>query len=478
MPDAKTISAPVIVIGGGISGLACAIRLKQRGIPVLLLEKSERFGGVAQSIRENGFLFERGPQSFTITPQLNELINSAGLSGELLKAAPRLPRYIYVGGKLVAAPMSPFSLLTTSLLDARTKWKLLTEPLRRTQPPIEDESIAAFVRRKFGASLLDNFAAPFVSGIYAGDPGKLSMRNAFPQVHEWEKNHGSVLRGAIAKMRQRPKDPSAKKVRGLCSLKRGVGSLFDALGAQLGDSARLGVGVDAVIRNTSGTDARFEVRCTVGGNFGGESSGGARRTESLAASAVVCATDTPAAGAMLRPLSQQFAKSFQRIGYAPVAVVSGGYRREAVGRALDGFGFLAPRAEGLRVLGCVWNSTLFPERASEGHVLLTSFAGGAMNPEMCSWSEERIASAVHEDLARVLNIKENPVVRHVHIYERAIPQYNLGHGEILAELNEACDATPGLFLAGNYLEGPAMGACVERAFRVADEVEKYLSTDD
>jgi protoporphyrinogen/coproporphyrinogen III oxidase len=472
MPDAKTISAPVIVIGGGISGLACAFRLKQRGIPVLLLEKSERFGGVVESIHEDGFLFERGPQSFTLTAPLNELIDAAGLSGELLRSARRLPRYIYVGGKLVAAPMSPFSLLTTSLLSASTKWKLLTEPFRRTHPPTEDESIASFVRRKFGTSLLDNFAAPFVSGVYAGDPEKLSMRSAFPQVHEWEKNHGSLLRGAIRKMRSRPKNPGVKKVRGICSLTGGFGSLFDALGAQLGDSARLGVGVDAVIRNNSTHAENFEVRCTIGDE------GGAARSESLAASAVICATETAAAGAMLAPSSQQFTRSLARVTYAPVAVVSAGYRREAVGRALDGFGFLVPRAEGLRVLGCVWNSTLFPGRTPEGQVLLTSFAGGALNPELCAWSEERIASAAHEDLARVLNIKEQPVARHVHVYQRAIPQYNLGHRGILAELKWTCSATPGLFLAGNYLEGPATGACVERAFRVAEEVEQYLSGDD
>ena len=471
MPDAKTISAPVIVIGGGISGLACAFRLKQRGIPVLLLEKSQRFGGVVQSIRENGFLFERGPQSFTLAPALNELIEAAGLRGELLHTPPRLPRYIYIGGKLVAAPMSPFSLLTTSLLSASTKWKLLTEPLRRTHPPTEDESIASFVRRKFGASLLDNIAAPFVSGVYAGDPEKLSLRSAFPQVHEWEKNHGSLLRGAIRKARSRPKDPSAKKVRGICSLQRGVSSLFDALGAKLGDSARLGVGADAVIGNNSTHKERFEVRCT-------SRSGSDARSESLAASAVICATETAAAGPMLAPSSLQFTRSLARISYAPVAVISAGYRREAVGRALDGFGFLVPRAKGLRVLGCVWNSTLFPGRAPDDHVLLTSFAGGELNPEMSAWSEEQIASAVHEDLARVLNINEEPVARHVYVYQRAIPQYNLGHGLILAELKWTCGATPGLFLAGNYLEGPAMGACVERAFRVVDEVEQYLSSGD
>jgi oxygen-dependent protoporphyrinogen oxidase len=466
MPDAKTISAPVIVIGGGISGLACAYKLKQRGIPFLLLEKSDRFGGVIQSIQQDGFLFEHGPQSFTLTSPLNELIESAGLGGELLRAAPRMPRYIFVGGKLVPAPMSPFSLLTTSLLSAGTKWNLLTEPLRRTHPPTEDESIASFVRRKFGASLLDNLAAPFVSGVYAGDPEKLSLRSAFPQVHEWEKNHGSLLRGAISKMRSRPKNPNAQKTRGICSLQRGVSSLFETLGAQLGDSAILRVGVDQVIRNASPDKQRFEVRCTFGD---------VERNDSLDASAVICATETAPAGSMLAPSSEQFARSFSRIPYAPIAAVSAGYRREAVGRALDGFGFLAPRTEGLRVLGCVWNSALFPGRAPEEHVLLTSFAGGALNPEMCSWSEERIASAVHEDLARVLNINEAPVVQSVQIYQGAIPQYNLGHFRIMTELQWTCDATPGLYLAGNYLEGPSMGACVERAFRIVHDVENYLN---
>jgi oxygen-dependent protoporphyrinogen oxidase len=440
--------------------------LKQRGIPFLLLEKSDRFGGVVQSIRQDGFLFERGPQSFTLTPPLSELIEAAGLSGEVLRAPSRMPRYIYVGGKLVPAPMSPVSLLTTSLLSARTKWNLLTEPLRRTHPPTEDESIASFVRRKFGASLLDNLAAPFVSGVYAGDPEKLSLRSAFPQVHEWEKNHGSLLRGAISKMRSRPKNAAAQKTRGICSLQRGVSSLFDAVGAQLGDSAIRRVGVDQVIRNTSPDKERFEVRCTFGD---------VERNDSLDASAVICATETAPAGAMLAPSSEQFGRSFARIPYAPIAVVSAGYRREAVGRALDGFGFLVPRKEGLCVLGCVWNSALFSGRAPDGHVLLTSFAGGALNPEMCTWSEERIAAAVHEDLSRVLNISEAPAVMSVQIYQRAIPQYNLGHGRILAELRWTCDATPGLYLAGNYLEGPSMGACVERSFKVVDEVENYLN---
>ena len=463
-PASTINSAPVIVIGGGISGLACAFRLKQRGVPVLLLEKSERFGGVVQTEQHDGFLFENGPQSFTLTPELYELIDAAGLNSELVRAAPRMPRYIYAGGKLVAAPLSPVSLLTTSLLDARTKWNLFTEFLRNTRPPSPDESIAAFARRKFGNSLLENLAGPIVSGVYAGDPEQLSLRSAFPKIHEWEITSGSVVRGAAKQIFASKRPKNGKKKRGLCSLKRGVGSLMQALGAQLGasaplgTSARLGVTVDAVRINTTFERVHFDVCCSGSVN------------ETFSTRAVVCAADPASAGPLLAPASRQFPITMAKIPYASVAVISLGYNRTAIGRALDGFGFLVPRKEGLRLLGCVWNSSLFPGRAPDGRVLLTCFAGGATDPELCAWSEEKIANTIHEELSRVLGIREKPVTRNVHIYPRALPQYNLGHLETLTEAYELCDATPGLFLVGNYLEGPSLGLCVARSFRVADEI--------
>jgi oxygen-dependent protoporphyrinogen oxidase len=462
MADPTPNSAPVIVIGGGISGLACAFRLKQRGIPVLLLEKSDCIGGVVQTILQGGFLFENGPQSFMLTPELGELIEGAGLSGDIVRAAPRMPRYIYCGGKLVPAPLSPFSLLTTSLLDGSTKWNLVTEPFRGTLPPNPDESIAEFVRRKFGNSLLENLAGPFVSGVYAGDPEQLSLRSSFPKIHELESKYGSVLRGAMKQMFGKRRNPGAKTKRGLCSLNRGVGSLMQALGERLAPDARLGVTVEAVLRNAAPDMPQYEVRC------------GAGMTEAIAASAVVCAADPASAGPILAPASLQFAKSLGKISYAPVAVVSAGYRREAIGRALDGFGLLVPRKEGMHVLGCVWNSSLFPGRAPEGHVLLTSFAGGATDPELCAWSEDRVASTIQDEIARVLEIRDAPVTRHVKVYARALPQYNLGHQGVMTELEWACNATPGVFLVGNYLEGPSLGACVARSFRVADEVKEYV----
>ncbi len=186
-------STNVLVIGGGISGLACAWRLRQQGICVQLLERGSRFGGVIGAVERDGFLFDTGPQSFPATPSIAALVEELGLGAELLRADSRAPRYIFLRGRLVPVPASPPALLRTPLAGWRTKARLLTEPLRNTHPPADDESMASFVRRKFGQDLLTNLVAPFVSGVYAGDPEKLSLRSAFPAVHQLEQEYGSVL---------------------------------------------------------------------------------------------------------------------------------------------------------------------------------------------------------------------------------------------------------------------------------------------
>jgi oxygen-dependent protoporphyrinogen oxidase len=457
MPATSPNSAPVVVIGGGISGLACGARLKQRGVPFLLLEKSDQFGGVIHTIEENGYLFEFGPQGVLLTPELRELSELAGLEGDLLQANPRAPRFICKDGRLIPAPLSPPSLLKSPLLRTSTKWRLLTEPLRLSRPPDDDESIADFTRRKFGESLLENLVGPFVSGIYAGDPELLSLRAAFPQIHKWEVESGSVLRGGIKHGRSRSKGAPARP--SLHSLKHGIGSLLDALGKYLGDSARTGAAVESIERISSGPPPAYRIHISAGG-----------RAESLDTSAVIVAADPAAAARLLAPISRKFPSILDLIPFAPVTVVAAGYRSAAVARSLEGFGFLVPRGEGLRVLGTVFNSSLFPGRAPEGHVLLTSFAGGATNPSLCDLPEGQIAAAIHEDLARILGISEAPVIQRVHLYPRALPQYNIGHTRTIAALEETCREFPGILLAGNYLEGPSTGACVARSFRLADNL--------
>jgi oxygen-dependent protoporphyrinogen oxidase len=451
---------PVIVIGGGISGLACAYRLQQAGIPVRALEASSRIGGVIATRENDGFLFEYGPQSFLSTEPLVALIDSLGLTDQLLRANPRAPRYILLGGRLVPAPLSPPSLLTTPLFSAGTKWRLLTEILRHSKPPAGDESIASFVRRKFGDEMLSRFVAPFVSGVYAGDPERLSLRSSFPKIYEFEAKYGSVLRGA---MKSRPAKGAPRP--GLCSFRDGMETLPRALAARLGSTLQYETSVTRLSHGKANGKPYFEVDV-------------ARQNhrESLPASAVIIATPTIAASKILGGLTDKFANLFSQIEYAPVAVVSACYRREQIRRPADGFGFLVPRTEGLRVLGTVFNSSLFAGRAPNGMDCFTSFAGGATDPGMCELSEREILEAVCAEVARVFGISEKPVATNLHIYARALPQYNLGHAQIVKSLESLTAASPGLFLAGNYLSGPSVGACVEQSFRTADEALTYLGS--
>jgi oxygen-dependent protoporphyrinogen oxidase len=448
-----------IVIGGGISGLTCAYRLRELGISVTLLEASDRFGGVIQSIEKDGFLFEFGPQSFLASEPLLDLIRRLGLADELQVADPRAPRYILLRGRLVRAPLSPPALLTTPLMSARTRLRLFAEPFRRTHPPESDESIADFIRRKFGPELLDRLVGPFVSGIYAGDPEKLSLRASFPALHAFEVKYGSLIRGAL---KSRP--PKGTTRPGLASFRAGVAALPRTLGERLGDAAHLGANVRMVARAVPGGSQNYAVEFVRGS-----------RSQKLEADAVIVALPTPAAASLLAGISPRLANTLQQVSYAPVAVVSLGYRRDQVRNSLDGFGFLVPRSERLRILGTVWNSSLYAGRAPDGCVTLTSFVGGATDPQAVSLSEDALSAIVEKELASVLQISGSPVARAIRRYERALPQYNLGHGGLIAEMRDEMARIPGLFLTGNYFEGPAIGNCVEQATRTAESVEKYVA---
>ena len=450
----------IVVIGGGISGLSCAWRLRQLGAEVLLLESEDRTGGVIRSVRREGALFEAGPQSFLLAPALADLISELGLDEELELADPHAPRFVVINGKLRAVPLGPISFFTSGLLSGGTKSRLISEPFGRTIPPADDESIAAFIRRKFGAELLDRLVAPMVSGIYAGDPERLSLRSAFPAVHKWEEQHGSLIRGMF---KSRPKGEASngsvrKRPRGLATFASGNETLVTRLSERLGDSVRCGTRTLAINRAPGGGEARFEVVCTRAG-----------QQETISAGAVVIAAPARVAAGLLAPLVSA-AADLAKIEYAPVAVVAGSYMTEHLKAPLDGFGFLVPRPERLRILGTVWNSSLFPGRAPEAQTLLTSFVGGMTDPAAGALPDEPLYQTVESELRRVLGIILAPRIRFAQRWPQAIPQYNLGHAALTAHTLAALAETPGLHLAGNYLEGPAIGACVACSNRVAASV--------
>jgi oxygen-dependent protoporphyrinogen oxidase len=453
-----TRHVPALVVGGGISGLICAYSLQKAGIEVQLVETSPRPGGVINSVSRDGFLLELGPQSFSGTAALRQLCSELAISDQLLEAPTRAPRYVLVDGKLQPVPMSPPAFFMSSLINGSTKWALMRDIFGKSIPPDADESVASFIRRKFSAQLLDRLVGPFVSGVYAGDPERLSIRSAFPQLHEAEKAAGSVIRGMmrLAKTKKGPRErPSLNTFRG------GNETLVLALADKLGPSLRTGLRVTEISRPNGGSfDARF---------------GGQGQEESVSTKSLIFATPTDVAGNLLAQLDPSFESLLSPIEYAAVAVVSLGYRQSDVGHSLDGFGFLVPRSAGLRVLGTVWNSSLFPGRAPEGHVLLTSFVGGTTDPPAAKLNQQELSTLVHREISPILSIKTDPVFSNVTIWPRALPQYNLGHGDRLSAISQRLSNFKGLKLVGNYLRGPAIGSCVEQALAVAEEIRSTLA---
>jgi protoporphyrinogen/coproporphyrinogen III oxidase len=451
-----------IVIGAGISGLACALRLRELGVGVRVLEAAENSGGLISTVQQDGFLFESGPQSFLLTAELHELIRSAGLESEILEANAQAPRYVLRNGELHLAPMSPPALLTTSLLSVGSKMRVFSEPFRRSEPaPAPDESFADFVRRKFGTEILEYLAGPFVSGVFAGDPEKLSVRSAFPTMAQWEEEYGSVIRGA---MKSRGSSDHVRPT--LATLKRGVGSLLDAIAAKLGDSVSTSVAANSIApTGTQTTAGQWKVR-----------SSSAAQSSELPTSAIVLATPAYEVAKLLGPLgSAHLAPTLAGIPYAPVAVVAQAYRREQVGHTLEGFGFLVPRTSKLRTLGVIWNSSLFPGRCPSGTVLMTSFLGGAMDPGIVKMDEAEIVAQLQEDIGGLLQITHPPIAQRIWRHARALPQYNLGHAQRVAAIRDELSNFPGIFIAGNYLDGPSIGSCVAQAFQTAKGAAEYLA---
>jgi oxygen-dependent protoporphyrinogen oxidase len=327
---------------------------------------------------------------------------------------------------------------------------LLAEPFVRPAPTA-NESVAAFVERRLGPEVVETAVAPFVSGIYAGDPEQLSVAATFPRLHQFERDHGSLLRGAIAARRSH-RDARPRRMRSF-SFRNGLQTLTDAMARNL-PTLRCGTRALRVARHE-------------GGGYRVDVAGSA--PETFAARAVVLALPAYAAATLIDPLASDAAAALRAIPYAPLTVIVSGYRRQDVQHPLDGSGFLAAEREQLVLLGTLFSSSLFAGRAPTGTVLLTSFVGGARHPTRAALSEAEIASIVGDELGRLLGAG-SALFRHVKRWPQAIPQYTFGHLDRIARLEVAERALPGLVFCGNYRGGVAIGDCIVNGGASAEKV--------
>lgn len=437
-----------IVIGGGMAGLVAAHTRASAGEEVVLLEASAEPGGVVRSVRRDGYLLEAGPNTVRPTPELMDLVTRLGLESEVRIADPALPRYIDFAGRLHELAASPLALLTTGLLSLGGKARLLTEPFRRSPAP-PGESVRDFFARRLGPEVADRLVTPFVSGIFAGDASALSAEAAFPSLFRWDRDHGSLVVGAVREARSRPKAPRPPRPRGLLSFRDGLATLPRALARTLGPSFRPNSAVTSVSPSGSG------FRLTVGTSHG-----------DLEADRVILATDAAAAARLVRPFEPEAADALDAIPYPPLAVLHLSLPEAALRRPLVGFGHLVVPDPSRRILGAVWSSSLFPDRAPEGRALLTVFLGGARDPKAASLSDEALLEVAGRDLSAQGLSSQPPDLVLLTRWPRAIPQYTSGHGSRIGALERAETRSPGLRFIGNYRGGISVGDVVKSALAV------------
>jgi len=474
-----------VVIGAGISGLACSYRLKQLGIEPLVLESTNRAGGFIQTVRKNGSLFEAGPQCPRFPEPVWNLVRDLRLENEFVAGDPKAKRYIFRKGRLHLVPFTPGGLIRTTVVDFRSKFRLFADVFGHTSPPQAEESLAEFVERKFGVEIADYLVDPLISTIFVADPHKMGMESAFPQLVEWERGYGSLIRGALAARKSRQNKPEQRRapkqantksesfrvtdaLPSLGSFKSGMGILPEALARELRENIRYGQAVVSISRGQESNGAPtngWSIRLN---------NGTAINTHTL-----VLAVPAFVAACLLEQSAPQLASLFAAIEYSPVCVVAAVYNRASLARPLDGFGFMVPRREGMETICTFCNSWLFEGRAPNGNVLLTSFAGRDPRSTLFTCTEEQAAQMIHSENARVLGITAEPTDRVVWRHTRAMPQYNVGHARRVAQMNDLLPSLPNLQLAGNYLTGRSIGDCVQIGFQSAESVHsRYLDHDN
>ena len=452
---------PVAIIGGGITGLTAAFRLRQKNIPVALYEVSDRVGGVIQSVRRDGYLAEFGPNTILETsPKVAALVTDLGLAERRIYSDPVAKnRYLVRDKRLLKMPETPLGFVTTPLFSPAAKLRLLLEPFIARGDPSREESVAEFVQRRLGREFLDRAIDALVGGIYAGDARELSLPQTFPKLHMLEQRYGSLIKGQVLGARERKKraevaKPQAPKF----SFDDGLQVLPDTLAAKLGRGIFLRTQVNKLTER-----AKDWVVTTSANESGREHSAVVYAAPAFGLSKIEIEGRQPID---LSPLAE--------IRYPPVASVVFGFRRADVAHPLDGFGMLIPRVEGFRILGSIFSSSLFPNRAPDGCVALTSYLGGARSPELAHKSREELFQIALEDLRVLLGVTGLPTFQHQVVYAKAIPQYNLGYAALKKLMSATESKAPGLFLAGHYRDGISVSDCIVSGHEVAKRVARYL----
>ena len=451
----------ICVIGAGISGLSTAYFLKeilsQAGIPfsIRVLEKDEKPGGKMKTVYDKGYIVEVGPNGFLDNkPDTLELVRSLGIEEKIYRSSDRArKRFIYLKGKLRRIPEGIGSFIFSPLLSARGKLRLISEIFIPPATSDSDESVSDFTRRRLGSEALERLLEPMVAGVYAGNPDRMSLKASFPTIYSLERRYGGLIKGLfglIKEGRKRKGSGPAGPGGTLTSFKGGTADLIGALSKRLGKELLTNVSVTKISKAGNRWKVRFN---------------GAEEEFDF----LIISTPAYAAASLLKDVDVELSDLLSEIEYSPISVVSLGYDRDAV-KELDGFGFLVPRSEGRKILGVLWDSSIFPNRAPSGKVLIRVMIGGARQPELALLSKEELVKIALEEIREIMGIDEKPEFIKVFKHEKGIPHYTIGHVDRVERIFRKAREIGNLFFNSNAYRGIGLNDCIGNAKQTALEV--------
>lgn len=449
----------VVIVGGGISGLSLAYFLleKNKDLDIVVIESEKKAGGKIWTEKVNGFLCEGGVNGFLDNrPKTLELASKLSLKPLRSNDSAR-KRYIFSNGKLNLLPESPVSFLRSNLLSFSGRLRVLAEVF--VPKRMDDETLAQFAIRRLGRDAYEKLIDPIASGIFAGDPEKMSLRSCFPKVYNLEQTYGSLIKGMIRLKRQARK--TGQKVGAgpggvLTSFYDGMGTMINALTTFLGDRLKYDnrvVSIDKVnnLYNIYLKDGSF-----------------------IESDVVVIASPAYEAGKILGSLNKEISLLLGDIFYPSITVVCFGYKKERIKYPLNGFGFLIPYKEKRKILGTLWDSSIFPNRAPDDMVLMRSMIGGARNSGLALMEEDKIVDIVINELRDIMDINVTPDFVKIYRHEKGIPQYHVGHERRLSRIEELLSKLKGLYLTGNAYRGIGVNDCIENSFKLAERIAKDI----
>jgi len=448
----------VAIVGGGITGLTAAFYLQRQNVPVTVYESAAQPGGAIQTTIRDGFLVEHGPNTILESaPEVSALVDDLGLNSRRLYPAPgSKARYLVRDGAMIRLPQSALGGVRTPLLSLRAKLRILAEPFI-AKGRVPDEALADFVKRRLGTEVLDYCIDPFVGGVYAGNPERLSVAHGFPKLHALEQTYGSLIKGTILGARARRKRGSRSKTSSpMLSFDAGLGVLIETLAQKLGDSVQLQSLITHMERDGAGWTAR--------------TSAGERRKHSAV---LLCAPAWRVAAMNIERVQQPDLARLRHVYYPPIARVAVAFPRNRIAHALDGFGVLIPSKEKMHSLGILFSSSLFPNRAPEGYAVLTSFLGGSRWPGVLDTTDKGLVEIAIADMRKLLGVSGSPVFEDVLRVPFAIPQYNIGYGEVKTALGNIEAQAPGVFVSSSFRNGISVADCIVSGKTAAEKLVQY-----